>query len=239
MGVLERKEREKEQRRKQILEASEKLFLQKGYDNVTMDEIARECELSKGTLYLYYKSKEELFCVLLIKCMDVLIHMFKEGIEGKKSIVEKMQAIGVKYLEFYYKYPQYFKILNYMGEHKSIKSEGMEDLEKQLIKKNKELWDIDVQILEEGKKEGIFKNDFDSFEFSIMLWASSNGVIQVLDHIKSHIGLMDDFNPDDYPFIKINFEKSLYNLWERLLSTILVDKNVSIMLNSYKNQEGL
>ena len=60
MGTHERKEREKEHRREEILAAAQAVFFEKGLQNSTMDEIAERAELSKGTLYLYYKSKEDL-----------------------------------------------------------------------------------------------------------------------------------------------------------------------------------
>ncbi|MEO8168159.1 MAG: helix-turn-helix domain-containing protein, partial [bacterium] len=60
MGIIERKEREKEHRREDIIAAAQKIFFEKGLPSATMDEIAEAAELSKGTLYLYYKSKEDL-----------------------------------------------------------------------------------------------------------------------------------------------------------------------------------
>ena len=56
MGIAERKEREKLQRRNDIIDAAERLFFQHGFETPTMDDVAREAELSKGTLYLYFKS---------------------------------------------------------------------------------------------------------------------------------------------------------------------------------------
>lgn len=228
MGVIERKEREREYRKMQILGAGEKLFLDKGFENITMDEIARECELSKGTLYLYYKSKEELFYTLIIKGMEILIEMFKEGIRNKTTVQEKMRVIGEKYLEFYYKHTNYFKMINYMGDHKTIKKDEVVELEKILIQKNNELWNLNVELIEEGRELGIIKKNFNAFEFAITLWASSNGIIQVLDHIKSHSGENGEIESEEYPFCRINFEETLYGMWERLVSTILVDPSKDI-----------
>jgi TetR/AcrR family transcriptional regulator len=222
MGVIERKEREKEYRKMQILEAGEKLFLKKGFENVTMDDIAKECELSKGTLYLYYKSKDELFYTLILKGIEILISMFREGIKNAGNFQEKMNSLGVQYLKFYEQYPSYYKMVNYMGDHKSIKRDGLAELEKALIQKNNEIWKINVELFQEGIKRGIFKNDFDPFEFSITLWASSNGMIQVLEHMKSHAKNADKIDSDEFCFCSFNFEKTLNNLWNRLISTILV-----------------
>jgi TetR/AcrR family transcriptional regulator len=65
MTVLERKQREREQRRESIIDAASKLFSSKGYDKVSMEEIALETELSKTTLYFYFEDKESLFLAVV------------------------------------------------------------------------------------------------------------------------------------------------------------------------------
>lgn len=65
MGVTERKQREKEARIKSIKKSAGRLFARKGFTNVSMAEIAADAEVSKGTLYLYFKSKEELYFSLI------------------------------------------------------------------------------------------------------------------------------------------------------------------------------
>ena len=69
MGIKERKKRERERRRQQIMVAAKRVFTQKGYEKSTMEDIAREAELSPGTLYLYFKSKDEMYASL---CLRVL-----------------------------------------------------------------------------------------------------------------------------------------------------------------------
>ena len=56
MGIQERKEREKERRRQQIIVAAKRVFSAKGFSKATMEDIAREVELSPGTLYIYFKN---------------------------------------------------------------------------------------------------------------------------------------------------------------------------------------
>jgi TetR/AcrR family transcriptional regulator len=67
MGITERKEREKEHRKEEIIDAAQKVFFEKGLLLTTMDEIAEIAELSKGTLYLYYKSKENLYLAVMMR----------------------------------------------------------------------------------------------------------------------------------------------------------------------------
>lgn len=61
MGTKERREREKENLRQEILDAARQLFLRNGYENVSMRQIARKIEYSPTTIYLYFKNKSELF----------------------------------------------------------------------------------------------------------------------------------------------------------------------------------
>ena len=70
MGTLERREREKLRRRKEIADAAKKVFTRKGFKGATMEDIAREAELSPGTLYLYVKNKDELFASLNLSFLD-------------------------------------------------------------------------------------------------------------------------------------------------------------------------
>ena len=72
MGITERKQRKEEQRKKEILDAAERLFFTRGYEDVSMDQIAREVELNKATLYLYCKNKETLFAGIVLRGIAIL-----------------------------------------------------------------------------------------------------------------------------------------------------------------------
>jgi AcrR family transcriptional regulator len=69
MGIQERKEREKERRKQQIIVAAKRVFSKKGFNKATMEDIAKESELSPGTLYLYFKNKEELYASLSLRIL--------------------------------------------------------------------------------------------------------------------------------------------------------------------------
>ena len=77
MGINERKEREKEHRREEIISSAEKVFFEKGLQTATMDEIAERAELGKSTLYLYYKSKEDLYLAVLLRGTEILLQKFE------------------------------------------------------------------------------------------------------------------------------------------------------------------
>jgi AcrR family transcriptional regulator len=73
MGIQERKTREKERRRQQIMVAAKRVFVEKGFTKATMEDIAKDAELSAGTLYLYFKNKNELYASLALCVFQYLL----------------------------------------------------------------------------------------------------------------------------------------------------------------------
>lgn len=111
MGIAERREREKEKRRNDIVDAAEKVFFTKGIENATMDEIAEEAELSKGTIYLYFKSKEELLFAIDLRAIKILMSLFNETVRADNPAIDNLIGIGRAYVRFSREYENYFKTL--------------------------------------------------------------------------------------------------------------------------------
>ena len=72
MSLGKWKEREKEQRRNDIINAAKKFFADRDFDEVSMDEIAENMGLGKSTLYLYFKNKEALYFLGMFYQEDLL-----------------------------------------------------------------------------------------------------------------------------------------------------------------------
>jgi len=89
LGRKERREREKELRRKQIQEAAQRVFMRKGFNLATMEDIAEEAELSTGAIYSYFKGKEELFSSLALMQLNYLFERAKTIYTNKKLSHEK------------------------------------------------------------------------------------------------------------------------------------------------------
>jgi len=102
MGIKERREREEQGRLEAILRAASSVFARKGYYETRMDDIALEAELAKGTIYYYYKSKDEIFVHLLERESEKVGEEIKRRIPRSASfreILEKVVDFSVEYFE--------------------------------------------------------------------------------------------------------------------------------------------
>lgn len=195
MGITERKEREKEKRRNDIIDAAERVFFSKGQNPATMDDVAEEAELSKGTLYLYFKSKEELSMAIKLRGLKILGEIFVNAIKKYETGIEKIKAIGQAYFQFYKDYPDYFNTMIYS-----------ESCDLDLMNKNSfctgchDQGDMALNIVSEALRAGIadgtIRPEIDPIKTAHILWGQSSGIIQLIaskgEHIKNEHGLCLD-----------------------------------------------
>ena len=110
MGVKERRAREKEQLRRQILSAARELFVNEGYENVSMRKIADKIEYSPTTIYLYFKDKADLLDSVCQETLLSLLNTLELLKRDKSDPVETLRKSGKAYVEFGLKYPQDYKL---------------------------------------------------------------------------------------------------------------------------------
>ena len=181
MGITERKEREKEQRKEEILDAAQKVFFEKGLAIATMDEIAEVAELSKGTLYLYYKSKEDLYLAVLMRGMEKLHAEFERIGLSNISTVEKIVKLEATYIDSFYKQRKFFRMTNFLQSphfHKQVSDEM-----KQICDADgQKVWNIIDSILQRGLEEGVLRPDFNPIELGVILWSNTTALLFRIDN---------------------------------------------------------
>lgn len=196
MGIHERREREKEQRRNDILDAAEKVFFSKGLHESTMDDVAETAELSKGTLYLYFKSKEELYLGIHQRGFTKMREMFMEAVAEKKTGLEKLQAVGYAYFNFARKYPDYYQAIMYF-EKTILDYSHDDDLIEHYHDDGINIMSFVQELLRSGIKDGSIQENFDIEKMSYILWGQVSGIIQIVAKISRHKAHQLSFDPDD------------------------------------------
>ena len=83
-----------QERKAEIIDAAHDLFQQKGYDIVTMQDVMNQLGIAKGTIYHYFRSKEELLEAVIEKISEEMIHKMRTIVEqAKGSALEKLEAL--------------------------------------------------------------------------------------------------------------------------------------------------
>jgi AcrR family transcriptional regulator len=101
MGIQERKNREKEERRSRILDEAKELILEHGIDALSMQEIADGAELSKATLYLYFQSKEAILKEILAESATAFVEYVESRISPGSTGIEALRTLWASYMSLY------------------------------------------------------------------------------------------------------------------------------------------
>ncbi len=174
MGIAERKEREKQQRRKSILIAAEKIFFGRNGDKGTMDDVAEKVELSKGTLYLYFKNKTDLLYAIAGKGVGILIKYFDEDINPELTGRGQLSDLGDAFARFVERHAQYFELILRFEVTEPptsiLKEDGTLLMEPALA--------VLKRIISKGQDDGSIRNDLSVDEIVIVLWSQILGLMQ-------------------------------------------------------------
>jgi AcrR family transcriptional regulator len=197
MNSLSRREREKLIREEEIIAAAEKIFLKKGFDAASMDEIAKEAEFTKRTLYQYFENKEDLYFAVVFKGFKMLYASMDEAYESEKTGYKKLQKASEYVYKFYKENPETFRILNYVGYVKRNSNESKRRSE--FLKLNNKIFLLVAKIIEEGKADGSISNDSESqktaFSLVFLLTAFFNQLSAVGNDFTKNFSLdIEDFS---------------------------------------------
>ena len=154
---LSRKERERQVRESEVLSAARELFISKGFESTTMEEIAKASEFTKRTVYLYFTSKENLFYAVILSGVRQMFSYIEEEVKAGKNGFEKLAGIRQALYRYMKESPDIFKLMNYTQFVKSD-PEGIPNIQ-ELTQYNSRLFTLFHQLVEEGVKDGSIRAD--------------------------------------------------------------------------------
>jgi TetR/AcrR family transcriptional regulator len=200
-----RKEREKEKRREEIIEVAERLFLSQGFEDTTMDQIANEAEFSKGTLYNYFESKDDLYLTIGVKAYDFLIEITNAFIQKQELGLHQIMAIGYAYYEFTKKYPDYAFIFRDLGVkfmRINLKPENELSLsEKDYLKQSNLYREIFMQVLNEAIQIKAIRDDISPIMIGVTLSSLTSGLIRELLNREEFLNQLNLNNDEIIDFV--------------------------------------
>jgi AcrR family transcriptional regulator len=170
MSVADRKEREKEEMKKRILEAAKKLFLEQGFEKTSIRNIAEEIEYSPSTIYLYFKDKNDLLFGLHQEAFIGLITALQNTFTFE-SAIDRLEDMGKHYMNFAFENPELYDLMFIM--YAPIESLECKD----------EVWDDGIKafdllrfLVTQSQAEG-YLTEFEIDDAALMIWSFIHGIV--------------------------------------------------------------
>ncbi len=161
MTLNKRKELEREIRRNDILDAAEKLFLEKGVELVTMADLADTAEYTKKTIYTYFKCKYDIYLALFLRACARNRDKYREVLVKQEKAIDKLRAFGTAYYKLNCISPWYTKLVIYWDQLTGNPDKLDPDLYESLNQDNRNNLEKFTILFRQGIKDGSFREDFD------------------------------------------------------------------------------
>lgn len=200
MGSTGRKEKEKEIRRNDIIDAAEKVIFEKGYDAATMDDIAKTAEFSKRTVYVYFNSKEQIYFEIMIKGYRLMIKRLKDDLHKVSGgpAIEQLRQLYFSFYRFSRDYPDYFDAIM---EYENSTFDFQNDIPDQSIQEcyalGEQVFGYLSDILKKGVADRSIRDDLSIAKTALTLWSCVLGVFNTARKKENYIKNYHHTKPDD------------------------------------------
>ena len=193
MENLSRRDKEKQEHEKEIIAAAERIFCLKGYEDAAMDEIAKEAQFTKRTVYQHFDNKDELYFAVVLKGLKKLFSKISEANKKEQTGYEKLERSCRSYYQFYKENPEFIRLYNYWGNvrRKSAEEGKYKD---ELIKLSNAMVQDILDIIEEGKADGSIQYVLDSGKTALSLMFLITGFF---NQLSTNGESFTDFSPAD------------------------------------------
>jgi TetR/AcrR family transcriptional regulator len=158
------------------------VFFEDGFHQATVEAVAERAEVSKGTVYLYFESKETILAHLLLEGLRELVQELEEAYAAEESLLadERLRRFGWAYFRFFQREPRYFHFLMAMdrGRFREVVAPVVYQ---RALETSMEGLDWVVHAIEQGIEQGAF-GDCDARQAAATLWATLNGALELMAH---------------------------------------------------------
>lgn len=219
MGSAERKAREKELRKEDILESAERVFFEKGFTASTMDDVAKEAQFSKRTLYMYFTGKEQIYFEIMTRGYRLFLAMLKNNapLSSTEDSVQSIKSLFLQFYDFSQQYPHYFEaIMEYQNKEIDFLDTISSPSKEECYKLGEEILKILIDLIKDGITKKVFHSELNPEKTALILWSCTLGIFNTT-------GKKENYLKNFYGITK---EELLYASFELLIgSLLLTDSN--------------
>jgi AcrR family transcriptional regulator len=162
-------------RRQSILAAAERVFVTKGFEAATMEQVAEEAALAKGTLYLYFTSKEDLFLGLALRHQDELVRRYGAAAADAESGIDLLERLFVAYFALARERLEFFRLSLglWLGTRGSCGQAS--GCRKEHVGQRRRVYNMILRAVERGAADGSVRADMAPKTLALELWAAMLG----------------------------------------------------------------
>lgn len=177
-----RRERERQERYQTILDAARSVYFSKGIINTTIDDVAAAAEVSKGTVYRYFTSRQTILLTLLQEGLVMLVERLETAYSADEPLPAstRLRRLALAYFFFFQTHPHYYRLLMAFDRPGFIESTDPDLYEHVLIRSTRGLSYV-VQAIEQGVAEGELVAE-DPKQAAGVIWSMLHGVYVILGH---------------------------------------------------------
>lgn len=180
MGVAERNQKLTEVKKNEIIDGMEKALQSRSYDRLTIDDVAKEAEYSKKTVYSYFKSKDEIYLELLIRKFNLLYDTLQSAVAGSgERGVAKLLTLGRAYYGFAKEYPGYMQALIDFEGKKFTENAETNGMMGRFNEETGKSFLLLEEAIREGMQDNTIRSETDAKSLAVWLWAGINGFVSL------------------------------------------------------------
>ncbi len=193
--------------RENIIATAKRLFEMNGIAQTTMDDIAREADYSKSTIYVYFKSKEDIYNHILCEHMVILKERLNECVSNTEDFEQGYYKICESLVNFNEEYPLYYSSL--LGELTASADKMRSDsVLSEIYKVGEEINKIILAFLKSAFEKKIIREDLPLLPTVFYVWSGISGIIQMASNKREYLEARLGMDHENY--LKFAFE-SFYN----------------------------
>ncbi len=200
MGIIERKERDREEMKERIIDAAIRMFLQEGYEKTSIRNIAEKIEYSPATIYLYYKDKDELLYDVQKQAFDKLNQVFREKVTATDPL-KRLKQIMFTYVRFGKNNPELYDLMFIIRAPMN----GIKEHEK--WENGDDAFGFLVKCISECIEKKLIRYE-DPMIAALSIWAMGHGLVSL--DLRCRLKVIDM----DEETIAVTIEKSIQDYFE-------------------------
>ena len=204
MGISERKERLKEDLKRRILDAARELFLEKGYEETSIRNIAEKIEYSPTTIYLHFKDKDALFHELHVEGFNLLRNKM-QVLLSVADPMERLKAMAVIYVQFALEHRELYDLMFIMDAPMNAVDE-----DKSKWQEGQNTFDVLLNTIRQCMQQGHFRG-MDPEAVAFVVWSTVHGMVSL--HIRNRcLKVISECNHDHIMDMSVTTFNNMINL---------------------------